>query len=103
MGSLPFIGALLFFTISVRRAFQEGDEEARLNGLKSGFKNFGFFLFYFEGRPGSCFCLTASRWCCWNTKISSVFGMVAAETPAPPALPVQLHNPAGLIRNSPGC
>lgn len=99
-GSFPFIDTLLFPSLAGRGAFQEGDEEARLSGLRSGFILFSLF---WEGRPGSCFSLTVSRWCCWNTKISSVFGMAAARPPAPPALPVQLHNPAGLIGNSPGC
>lgn len=75
-GSFPFRGALLFPAVVARGAFQEGDEEARLNGLKSGFT-------ICEGRPGSCFSLTVSRWCCWNTKISSVFGMAALRPPAP--------------------
>lgn len=61
------------------------------------------FILFCEGRPGTCFSLTVSRWCCWNTKVSSVFGVAAAETPSPPALPVQLYNAVGLIRTSPGC
>lgn len=90
----------MFAAVAGRGAFQEGDEGARLNGLKSDF----FFpdFFFLEGRPGSCFSLTVSRWCCWNTKITSVFGMAMTETPPPPALPVQLHNRAGLIRTSRG-
>lgn len=97
------IDAFLFLVVAGRGAFQEGDKEARLNGLKSGFFIFFFIFFLFwEGRPGTCFSLTVSRWCCWNTKISSVFGMAVAETPSPhPALPVQLHNPAGLNQNQP--
>lgn len=83
-GLFPFIDALLFPAVAGRGAFQEGDEEARLNGLKSGFIYFLFFFYFWDGRPGSCFSLTVSRWCCWNTKISSVFGMAAAETPQPP-------------------
>lgn len=56
-GSFPFRDALLFPPVAGRGAFQEGDEEARLNGLKSGFIIF-FFLFC-EGRPGSCFSLNS--------------------------------------------
>lgn len=36
-GSFPFRDALLFPAVAGRGVFQEGDEEARLNGLKSGF------------------------------------------------------------------
>lgn len=45
--------------------------------------DFFFFFLFCKVRPGSCFSLTVSRWCCWNTKISSVFGMVALRPPAP--------------------
>lgn len=47
-GSFPFRDALLFPPVAGRGAFQEGDEGARLNGLKSGFIIF-FFYFVKEG------------------------------------------------------
>lgn len=47
-GSFPFRDALLFPAVAGRGAFQEGDEEARLNALKSGFIIF-FFYFAKEG------------------------------------------------------
>lgn len=81
-GSFPFRDALLFPPVAGRGAFQEGDEEARLNGLKSGFIIIFFFYFVKEGL-GVVSLLTVSRWCCWNTKISSVFGMAALRPPAP--------------------
>lgn len=60
-GSFPCIDALLFPVVAGRGAFQEGDEEARLHGLKSG------FIFFILGGKA------------WELFLSDCFQMVLLE------------------------
>lgn len=61
-GSFSFRDALLFPVFAGRGAFQEGDEEARLNGLKSGF----FFFSILQSKA-------------WELFLSNCFQMVLLE------------------------
>lgn len=63
-GSFPCIDAFLFLVVAGRGAFQEGDEEARLNGLKSG-----FIIFFFIILGGKA----------WELFLSNCFQMVLLE------------------------